>query len=98
MFRRALLGALLVGLIGLMPPTAVSADESPMIGIVKAATANAEEAAILKVGQVVYKVAKDVNGGKVARDAKDRKVEIKGTISNRNGEKWIAVTSCKIVE
>ena len=84
-------------MIGLVLPTAVSADE-PMIGIVRAAAANAEEAAILKVGPVVYKVAKDVNGGKVARDAKDRKVEIKGILSNRNGARWIAVTSCKIVE
>ena len=63
-----------------------------------AAAADAEEAATLKVGTVIYKLKKDENGKKVAAEAKDKKVEIKGKVEEKNGEKWIAVTSCKIVE
>jgi hypothetical protein len=83
---------------GLESATAVAAGQSPLFGVVRAAATSAEEAATVQVGQVVYKIVKDVNGGKVAREAKDKKVEIKGIISNRHGVKWIAVTSCKIVE
>ena len=99
MLRRALWVAALVGLVGLVLPTAASADESPLIiGIVKAAAVHAPEAATLKAGNVVYKIVKDANGKKVAAEAKDKKVEIKGAVEDRHGVKWITVTSCKIVE
>ncbi|MGD0897067.1 MAG: hypothetical protein ABR915_04475 [Thermoguttaceae bacterium] len=98
MLRRAVLVALVVGLVALVLPRAASADEPPIIGVVRAAAAGAEEAATVKVGQVIYKVTKDDNGRKVARGANDKKVEIKGILSNRNDAKWITVTSCKIVE
>ncbi len=98
MLRRALLIASVAGLVALVLPTAAWADQQPLIGIVKAAAAGAEEAATVKVGQTVYKVTKDENGKKVAKDANGKKVEMKGIVKNRHGEKWIAVTSCKIVE
>ncbi|MCY3024306.1 MAG: hypothetical protein NTW87_35465 [Planctomycetota bacterium] len=67
-------------------------------GIVTAAAADAKEAATVKVGNVVYKLTKDENGKKVAAEAKDKKVEIKGNVEEKDGVKWITVTSCKIVE
>ncbi|MGO8688409.1 MAG: hypothetical protein ACLQLG_02140 [Thermoguttaceae bacterium] len=99
MLRRAFWVVTLVGLMGLVAPKAAAADEPPLlIGIVKAAAVHAPEAATLKVGKVVYKIVKDTNGKKVAAEAKDKKVEIKGAIEDRQGVKWITVTSCKIVE
>ena len=98
MFRCALWIAVLVGLVGLVLPRVASADEPPLIGIVTAAAPSAEEAATVKVGQVVYKVEKDENGRKVAKEANGKKVEIKGIVKNRHGVRWITVTSCKIVE
>lgn len=74
------------------------AGEPVIIGIVIPAEAGADEAATLKAGKSAYKIKKDENGRKVAADAKDKKVEVKGTVVETQGVKWIAVTSCKIVE
>ena len=84
--RRALIVVLLAGLVGLAWPTAVFADEPLLIGMVRAAAANAEEAANLQVGRIGYKIVKDANGGKVAKEAKDKKVEIKGIQHARRRE------------
>lgn len=71
-----------------------------VVGIVKAANANAEEAATVKpkAGQVVYKIVKDDKGQTVARDANNENVRIEGTLETKNGVKWLTVISCKIVE
>jgi len=69
-----------------------------IVGIVKAAAENAEEAATVKAGQVVYKITKDDKGKIVARDANNEKVRIEGTLEIKNGVRWITVISCKIVE
>lgn len=98
MFQRALLVAFAVVSLGILLPRIASADEQPIIGIVRAAAANAEEAATLKAGPVVYKIVKDDNGRTVAREANNKKVEMKGIVKNRREARWITVTSCKIVE
>jgi acetyl esterase/lipase len=100
MFRRAMtivLAANLAVLAAAAAPAA-AAEQPILFGIVRAAPAGAEEAATVKAGSTVYKIVKDANGRKVADQAKDRPVEIKGNVVERNGAKWIAVTSCKIIE
>ncbi|HEY3324147.1 MAG TPA: hypothetical protein VGP72_27085 [Planctomycetota bacterium] len=102
MLRRALCTALSATVIGRGLSGIVSADDRTMItGIVTVAAADAKEAATVKVGKdgkVIYKITKDDNGKKVAAEAKGKKVEIKGKVEEKDGEKWITVTSCKIVE
>ncbi len=98
MFRRAMLVASVIGLVGLAFARTASADVQTITGIVKAAVAHAQEAATVKVGTVVYKVTKDDNGRTVATEAKDKKVEMKGNVEEKDGVKWITVISCKIVE
>lgn len=77
---------------------AAAADQPLIFGIVRAAPAGAEEAATVKADSAVYKIVKDANGLKVATQAKDQPVEIKGNVVERDGAKWLAVTSCKIIE
>lgn len=98
MIGRALLVAGMVGLVGFAFPAAASAGEQTLVGIVKAAPAGAKEAATVKVGGVVYKITKDAKGRKVASEAINQKVEIKGILADKNGARWITVISCKIVE
>jgi hypothetical protein len=69
-----------------------------IVGIVKAAPRSAVEAATVQVGKISYKLVKDTKGTIVARDANGQKAEIKGTVTERNGVKWIAVTWCALVE
>ena len=38
------------------------------------------------------------NGTTVAKEAKDRKAEIKGMVEERDGVKWITVLGAKLVE
>jgi len=52
----------------------------------------------VKIGDVVYKITKDENGKIVAREAKDKKAEIKGNVEEKDGVKWITVISAKLVE
>jgi len=80
------------------PPPAAAANQQLIFGTVQAASAQGDEAAIIKVESVIYRVVRDANGRKVADQAKDRPVEIKGNVTERNGVRWIAVTSCKIIE
>ena len=98
MLRRELGIGLMAILLCLALPRTGFAEEPVITGIVTAAKADADEAATLKAGKVVYKIKKDANGKKVAAEAKDKKVEIKGPVVETNGVKWITVTSCKIVE
>jgi len=98
MFRRAMCVVSAASLVGLAFTGTGFADGPTITGIVTAAAADAEEAATLKVGPVIYKIKKDENGKKVAAEANDKKVEIKGNVEDRDGVKWITVTSCKIVE
>jgi len=97
-FSRALWVALAVGLACLALPRTTDAAVETVTGFVKAAPAGAEEAATVKVGAVVYKITNDANGKTVAKEAANKKVEIKGNVTQKGGVKWIAVTSCKIVE
>ena len=80
--------------------TASAQQKFVIVGIVKAAPANAEEAATLKPrnSQVVYKIVKDDNGLTVARNANNENVRIEGTLEIKNGVKWVTVAHCKIVE
>jgi hypothetical protein len=64
--------------------------------MVRAAAPDAPEAATVEVGDMVYKVVKDDNGKTVAKEAKDRKAEIKGTVEDKDGAKWITVISAKL--
>ena len=98
MLRRAIAVGTLCALAALGLTRIASAEVVTITGVVKAASANAEEAATVKVGDLVYKVVKDDNGKIVARDAKDKKVEMKGDAQDKNGVKWITVVSCKLVE
>jgi len=84
-------------MIGFGLVTAGAAEVRLVIGKVTAA-ANAQEAATVKVGNVIYKITKDANGRKVAAGANGQKVEIKGIVTETNGIPWMTVTSCKIVE
>jgi hypothetical protein len=78
-----------------MPPTKTApAVQQTIIGMVRAP--DAPEAATVEVGDMVYKVVKDDNGKTVAREAKDKKAEIKGTVEERDGVKWITVLSAKL--
>ncbi|HUT33492.1 MAG TPA: hypothetical protein VNE39_08445 [Planctomycetota bacterium] len=79
-----------------LPAQTPPAVRQTIIGVVKAAAPEAPEAATVEVDGVVYNVVKDENGKTVAREAKDRKAEIKGTVEEKNGAKWIAVTSAKL--
>jgi hypothetical protein len=76
--------------------TTAPADKQTITGIVRAAAPDAPEAATVEVGDVVYKVVKDDNGKTVAKEAKDRKAEIKGTVDEKDGVKWITVLSAKL--
>jgi hypothetical protein len=86
----------------LAPPKGMSPTKTPpavrqtIIGMVRAAAPDAPEAATVEVGEMVYKVVKDDNGMIVAREAKDRKAEIKGTVEEKAGAKWITVISAKL--
>ena len=75
-----------------------AAEEQLVTGIVAAAPANAKEAAVLKVGTAVYKITRDAKGTVVAANAKNEKVQIKGTLEEKDGVKWLTVIWCKIVE
>jgi hypothetical protein len=98
MLRRVAWVALAIGFVGLVFTRAASAEEQTITGIVRAAAPDAPEAATVRVGDVVYKVTKDDNGRKVATDANGKKAEIKGTVEDRDGVKWITVISAKLVE
>lgn len=69
-----------------------------VIGVVKPAAPAAEEAATVKMGTVTYKIVKDDKGKVVARDAGGKKAELRGTVAERDGVKWITVTWCALVE
>ncbi|MCX6995994.1 MAG: hypothetical protein NTV49_02655 [Kiritimatiellaeota bacterium] len=98
MLKRTLM-AMLAASVAVLATVAATAAEHPMlVGVVKVARAGAQEAATIKIGADVYKVVKDANGRKVAAEAQGRAVEIKGPVEERAGVKWIAVTSCKIIE
>jgi hypothetical protein len=77
---------------------ATQPDTVTIIGIVKPAPRTAEEAATVLVGKVLYKIVKDAKSQIVARDAANKKAEIKGTLAERNGTKWITITWCALVE
>jgi hypothetical protein len=99
MLSRVVMVAIIAGLVSLSYCVSARAGETKVIvGIVKAAAADAEEAATVKVGQTVYKIVKDDNGKTVAKDAKEKKCEIKGNVEDKDGAKWITVIGCKIVE
>jgi hypothetical protein len=67
-----------------------------IIGMVRAAAPDAPEAATVDVDGVVYKVVNDDNGKTVAREARDRRAEIKGTVEEKDSAKWITVLSAKL--
>jgi hypothetical protein len=69
-----------------------------IVGIVKASPAKAEEAATVVADKVVYKIVKDAKGAIVARDAAGKKAEIRGSVQDVNGNKWITVSWCALVE
>ena len=69
-----------------------------IIGIVRPAAWSANEAATILVNKVPYKIVKDAKGKIVAKDAANKKVEIKGPVTERDGTKWITVTWCALVE
>jgi hypothetical protein len=98
MLRRATWVVLVVGFIALVFTGTASAGIETITGIVRAAAADAPEAATVKVGDVAYKVTKDDNGKTLAKEAKDKKAEIKGTVEEKDGVKWITVISAKLVE
>jgi len=66
-----------------LPAQTRPAARQTIIGVVRAAAPDAPEAATVEVGDVVYKVLKDDNGKTVAREARDRKAEIKGTTESK---------------
>ena len=78
--------------------TAPKPDLVTITGIVKAAARNAEEAATVQVEKQVYQIVKDAKGKIVARDAAGKKAEIRGTVTERNGVKWMTVSWCALVE
>jgi cell division protein FtsI/penicillin-binding protein 2 len=98
MFRRAMCVAVAVSLVGFAFTRTALAAQVMIVGVVKASAADAKEAATLKAGPVTYKIVKDDNGKIVAKDANGKKVEIQGTVANKDGAKWITVSVCKIVE
>ena len=73
-------------------------DTITITGIVKPAPRTADEAATVLADKVLYKIVKDAKGQIVARDAANKKAEIKGTLAERDGVKWITVTWCALVE
>jgi len=77
---------------------ATKADVITITGIVKPAAATAEEAATVRAGGALYRIVNDAKGKIVARDAAGKKAEIKGALAERNGEKWITVSWCALVE
>ncbi|HUT33490.1 MAG TPA: hypothetical protein VNE39_08435 [Planctomycetota bacterium] len=98
MLCRATCVALVACLVALGSARADSAGVETITGIVRAAEADAPEAATVKVGDVIYKITKDENGKIVAKEAKDKKAEIKGNVQEKDGVKWITVISAKLVE
>lgn len=98
MVHRAAWVALAIGLVSLAFTGAAPTDVQTITGIVTAAAPDAPEAATVRVGEVVYKVAKDENGRKVATEANGKKAEIKGNVEDKDGAKWITVLSAKLVE
>ena len=73
-------------------------DTVTIVGVVNSSSHSAMEAATVHVGKVIYKIVKDPKGQVVARDADCKKAEIRGTLADRNGVKWITVTWCALVE
>lgn len=69
-----------------------------IVGFVRPAEWSAKEAATVLANRVLYKIVKDTNGKIVTKDAANKKVEIKGTVTERDGTKWITVTWCALVE
>jgi hypothetical protein len=67
-------------------------------GMVKAAPPGAEEAATVLADKVNYRIVKDVKGQVVARAAAGKKAEIRGSVEDRNGVKWVTVNWCALVE
>jgi len=59
---------------------------------------SAKEAATVSIRGLCYKIFKDAKGKVVAKDAAGKKVEIKGTVTERDGTTWITVTWCALVE
>ena len=68
------------------------------VGLLAAAGADAPEAATLRAGALAYKLTKDANGKTVAAEAKGKKVEIFGILEDKDGVKFLSVSSCKIIE
>ena len=73
-------------------------DTITIIGIVKPAPAGAEESATVAFNKISYHITSDAKGKIVARQAANQKAEIRGTLSDRAGNKWITVTWCALVE
>ena len=57
-----------------------------------------EAATVSTIRGLSYKIVKDAKGKVVAKDAANRKVEIKGIVTERDGTKWITVAWCALVE
>ena len=78
---------------------ATQPNQVTIVGPVKRAAATAVEAAtVLAADKVLYRIVKDAKGAIVARDAANKKAEIRGTLSERDGQKWITVSWCALVE
>ena len=78
--------------------TGTMLSQATITGIVKPAAWSANEAATVQAKKALYMIVKDAKGKIVARDAVGKKVEIKGTVTECDGIKWITVIWCALVE
>ena len=101
--RRVVLVALMAGLVGLVMTRTASAEDVTFVGFVKACGEDCKAgcpAIVGTKGEVNYRVVKDDNGVKLAKELNRKKVEIKGSLgeADKDGNKWLTVKEFKAVE
>jgi len=90
---------LLVAFLG--TDVAVSEEKVTVVGLATACGEDCEHgcpATVLTADEVLYRVTNDDKGKRLAREADGCNVEVKGTLAEKDGERWISVDTFKILE
>jgi flagellar basal body-associated protein FliL len=65
-----------------------------LVGVTKDASGAITAVTLTTQDGVVYNVTLDENGKKLGEEMADKKVEVEGTVAEKDGAKWITVQSC----
>jgi hypothetical protein len=109
--RGVLAGCLVAMLLGYVGVTlaAEMATEATVTGSVKAIGQPVEKGpvAVVEVQSktaaglpevITYRVVNDDQGKKLAKDANGKQAEVKGTVTTKDGDRWLTVKEFKVIE